>query len=89
MEFHFIGFFTELMKVLINEFKPCDIIFITKPPAFALNVYKCVFQICTSNRLIQSIINILLIISSCLCIIIVDSCIDKINISSMCALMRL
>ena len=32
MEFHFLGFFIQLMKVLINESNLCNVIFITELP---------------------------------------------------------
>ena len=52
MEFHFIGFFIELMIVLINEFNPCNNIIITELFTFIHNIGKCVLQICTIKRLI-------------------------------------
>ena len=50
MEFHFLGFYIQLMKVLINEFNPSNVIFITELPTAIHDIWKFVLQICTTNR---------------------------------------
>ena len=72
MEFHFLGFYIQLMKVLINEFNPCNVIFITELPTVIHDKWKFVLQICTTNRQIQSVINILLIVLIVMCLCLFD-----------------
>ena len=45
-------FLIELMKVLITEFNPCTVTFITELSTFIHDICKYVFQICTTNRMI-------------------------------------
>ena len=73
------------MKVFIDEFDPRDVSLITELSTFINDVHKCVFLICGANRLIESVINVLLLMSGDHYVAVIDSCIDKINISSVCA----